>query len=171
MLRLQLGQQKGMADADFVLGEGLSDLGSKLCQVEASRNIRRAFAALGSDLLDGQRRPAEAHQGGETLRLIEWVNITALEILDNARLQSLGVAQFNDARRSGLQAGHLRGPESPGACDDLEVLAGGADHQRCKNPVRLDALGQFGERSQVKLAARVVRGPGPIGGKPRRSAR
>jgi hypothetical protein len=49
------------------------------------------------------------------------VNILALQVLHDLGFDCLGVGQFDDADRDGIEFGDSRGPETACSGDDLEL--------------------------------------------------
>ena len=156
LFRLEFGQQESMTDADLVFGKSFDDFGCKLRQPKPGSDVCGTFPALGADLFDTVLRFFEPHQGGKALCFVEWMYIPSLQVFDDAGLKSLGVAEFDDAYRRGFQPDNLRGPEAPGPCDNLEMLADRAHNQGREDPLCSDALGQLIERRFIEFAAWIV---------------
>ena len=71
-----------MTYTDLILGKGFGNGRGKFGQAKPRGHIGRIFAALGADLLDAVLRLLKPHQRGESLRLVQWMHIAALEVLD-----------------------------------------------------------------------------------------
>ena len=156
LLGLHFGQQESMADADFVFGKSLDNFGCKLRQTEAGSDVCGTLPAFGADLFDTVLRLFEPHQGGEALRFVEGMYIASLQIFNDAGFKSLGIAEFNDANRRSFESDNLGGAETPGPCDNLEMLTDLANNQRREDALRLDALGQLSESCFIESAAGVA---------------
>ena len=144
-----------MAQADFLLRECLNHCGDKLDQFQSSEDECRGLANLGGNLLDAVLRFVKPHQRGEAVRFVERMHVAALEVLDNAGFECLGIGQFDDADGRGFESGQLRRAIAPRSGDDLEVLAHGPHNERREDALRFDGLGQFAKRRLIEAAARV----------------
>ncbi len=82
--------------------------------------------------------------------------VASLQVLDNAGFKRLGVAEFDDANRRGFEPDNLSGPEAPGSCNNLKMLADRAHNQGREDPLCLDALGQLIQCSFIESTARIV---------------
>lgn len=80
-----------MAHADFLGIECLDNWRGKLGQTDSLRTICRCLSNFRGDLLDAVLRVFQVEQSFETLRLLQRVNIAALQVFDKLRLQRLGV--------------------------------------------------------------------------------
>ena len=69
-----------MAYADFLGIERLYHWRGKFGQSDAGRAICRRFANLRGDLLDAVLRVFQVEQGFESLRLLQRVNVAALQV-------------------------------------------------------------------------------------------
>ena len=135
---LQLGQQERVAHADFVFGKGFDNGGGKLNQSQSRCDVCGILANLGADLFDAVLRLLKPHQGGEALRLVERMHVTALEVFNDAGFKRLGVGQFDDADRRGFESGQLRRTVAPRSGHDLEVMVHGPHDKRRENALRFD---------------------------------
>ena len=79
----------------------------------------------------------------QSVRFVERMHVAALEVLDNAGFECLGVGQFDDADRCGFESGQLRRAIAPRSGNDLEVLAHGPHNERREDALRFEGLGQF----------------------------
>jgi hypothetical protein len=73
-----------VAYADFVGIERRDHWSGKLRQANSGSAICRGFAYLGRDLLDAALRVVQVKEGFESLRLLQRVNVAALQVLDLA---------------------------------------------------------------------------------------
>ena len=161
LVRLELRQQERMADTDLLPVEGFDHYGRKLGQFQSSSDKRGRFARAGGDLLDGVFRLLQVEKSAESLRLLHRVNVAALEVFNQLRLQRLGIGEVDDADGHGCGLGHLRGAVTPRSGDDLEALLGEWPHkQGRKNPLGADAVGQFLQGCILEDVARVGGGLG-----------
>jgi hypothetical protein len=79
---LQLGEQKGMAYADFLGIERLDHWRGKFRQTDTRGAVRWRLTHFCRDLLDAVLRVFQVKQDFESLRLLHWVNFAALKIFD-----------------------------------------------------------------------------------------
>jgi len=91
------------------------------------------------------------------LRLLDRVQILALDILDQRHLERLVVAELADDGRDFVQPRPLRRPPAPLASDDLEAVAVRADDDRLDDAARLDGLGEFDQRLFLENPAGLAR--------------
>ena len=156
---LKFGQQKSMAQADFVFGECFDRCGRKLGQAKARSNIPGALAAFGRDEFDGILRLLKAQERGEALRLVKRMHVLTLEVFDKLRLQYLSVGHLADAYRHGLFLSHRRATIPAFSENDLKTaLRAGANQQRLQYAVFTDAGGEFLHRIFVECLAWVSGG-------------
>ena len=71
-----------MAYADFLGIERLDHWRGKFGQADSLRAICWRFSNLRGDLLDAVLRVFQVEQGLESLRLLQWVNVAALQVFD-----------------------------------------------------------------------------------------
>lgn len=57
----------------------------------------------------------------EALRFFQWMHVPPLEILDQLRLQCLGIRKVDDADRHTFRFGQLCGAVTPRSGNDLEA--------------------------------------------------
>ena len=162
LVGLELRQQERMADADLLAVEGFDHDGRKLGQLQAeprhTAGFLPVFAAIcsmeyfGSSKLRRARKP---------LRFFHRVNVAALEVFNQLRLQRFGIGEVDDADGHGRGFGHLRGAETPRSGDDLEARSRERPHQQGReNALGADAFGQFLQGVVLEDAARVGLGLG-----------
>ena len=90
------------------------------------------------------------------LRLLDRVEILALDILEQGDFERLGVAEIADDRRNFVQARLLRRAPAALAGDDLEAMAVRTHDDRLDHAARGDRLRQFGQRFLVEGSARLA---------------
>ena len=99
------------------------------------RPTRRASSSL--------VRPRSSTRAAQALRLLDRVEVLADHVLDQRRLQALGLGLVADDRRHLLQAGLLGGAPAALAGDQLVAAVGeGADEQRLDDAAGLDRGGE-----------------------------
>ena len=102
---------------------GTHELEHGLRQRQEPQQVGDVAPALAESLGQPLLGVAEAvHQLAIALRLLERVEVGALDVLDDGELQHLGVVEVSEDRRQRVDAGELRRPPAPLAGDDL-VLA------------------------------------------------
>ena len=79
---LQFGEQKGVAHADFLGIERIHHRRGKFRQSNSGGAIRRRFPNFRRDLLNAVLRVFQVEQGLETLRLLQRVNVAALQVFN-----------------------------------------------------------------------------------------
>jgi len=156
---LKFGQQKSMAQADFVFGECFDRCGRKLGQAKARSNIPGALAAFGRDEFDGILRLLKAQERGEALRLVKRMHVLTLEVFDKLRLQYLSVGHFADVHRHSLFLGHCRATIPAFSKNDLKApLRAGPNEQGLQHAVFADAGGVLFRRPFCGRASRMALG-------------
>ena len=115
-----------------------------------------ALADLGGDLL--LREVVAVDQCAVCLRLLNRVEVFALNILDQRDLRGFKVALVEDNDRHFGQTCHLGRAIAPLARDDLIVPVRDLAHQnRLQDAVHRDRIRQFCQRLAFKDAARLIR--------------
>ena len=156
LVGLELCQQERMADADLLAVEGFDHDGSKLGQLQPASHIRGRLACSRCDLLNGVFRLFQVQQSAEAVGFLHRVNVAALEVFNQLRLQRFGVGEVLDTNGDSGGFGHLRGAVTPRSEDDLKALFAHRPHkQGRKNALGADALGQFLQGIILEGAARV----------------
>ena len=164
LVRLELRQQERMADTDLLAVEGFDHDGRKLGQFQSSSDKRGRLSRAGGDLLDGVFWLLQGKQGAESLRLLHRVNVAALEVFNQLRLQHLGIGEVDDANGHGCGFCHLRGAVTPRSCNDLEALLVQRSHKQGReNPLCADTVCQFLQGCILEDMARVGGGLGKDG--------
>ena len=103
-------------------------------------------------------RPEVADQGVAGAGLLDRVEVLADHVLDQRRLQPLGLLLVADHRRHLLDPGLLGGAPAALAGDQLVAAVGeGADEQRLNDAAGLDRGGQRRQRLLVELGPRLGR--------------
>jgi hypothetical protein len=91
------------------------------------------------------------------LRLLDRVEVLALDILDQRNLKRLRVGKIAHDRRDLMQLRLLRRAPASLARDDLEAVAVRPHHNRLDDAARLDRGGELVERLLAENAARLAR--------------
>src|SRR5436853_633346 len=86
------------------------------------------------------------------LRLLDCVEVLALDILDQRDFERLLVAEFADDRGNFMEPSALRRAPAPLAGDDLEAVAVRTDDDRLDQAARLDRGGEL-EQALLRAAA------------------
>jgi hypothetical protein len=128
LVGLELRQQERVTDADLLAVEGFDHNGNKLGQLQPVSHIRGRFASSGCDLLDAVLRLFQVQESAEAVGLLHRVNVAALEVFNQLRLQRFGVGEILDADGNSGGFGHLRGAVTPRSEDDLKALLGDWPH-------------------------------------------
>ena len=150
-------QGPAVALAELAGLEQLQRLVGKLEQADQVGDGGAAAADAARQLLFGQ--PQLLDQGRAGLRLLDRVEVLADHVLDQRRLQPLGLGLVADDRRHLLEARLLRGAPAALAGDQLVAAVGeGADQQRLDDAAGLDRGGEGGEGLGVELGPRLARG-------------
>jgi hypothetical protein len=161
---LELRQQERMADANLLAVESVHDVLRQFGQAEALHHIHRTLARLRGKLLDAVLWLIQVEKRTEALRLFQRVNVAALEVFDQLRLQRFGIGEMPDADGDSGSLGHPRGAVTPCAEDDLEAaLIQGTNEQWRENALAADALGQLFQGIVLEGTARVSGGLGKHG--------
>jgi len=82
LVGLEFGQQEGVSHADLLGIERLHHWLGKLGEPDALGDIGRRLSCLGRDLLDAVLRLLQVEQGAKSLRLLQWMNVAPLQVLD-----------------------------------------------------------------------------------------
>jgi hypothetical protein len=96
-------------------------------------------------------------QALDALRLLERIEVLALDVLDQRHRRGGLVGHVLHEHRHFVEAGNACGTHAALAGDDLEALGPDRSHEhRLHHALRLDALGQLVERAFVHARARLV---------------
>ncbi len=131
----------------------------RLRQFQKSQRVGDVTATLADDLRDIvlaviERVDQRLIAGG----FFERIQVGALHVLDDRKLERLRVGRFDDDDRHLVQAGALRGTPAPLAGDDFEfVLADIAHDDRLDDAALPDGCGQLFELGFGEMLARVAR--------------
>ena len=128
-------------------------------QVEQAQQVGHRDAAAPDAQADGLARQAELlDERGAGARLLDGVEVLARHVLDERRLERLGVVALAHERRDRLEAGDLRGAPAALAGDELVRAAGDRPHE---HRLQHAALAQrAGERLERGVVERPPRLPG-----------
>ena len=127
-----------MAGADFILEKCFGHCGNKLSEPYPSKDVGRAFGAFYGDLFYRILRLFKSQKCSESACFFQWVNVTALQILNDTGFNRLGIGQFNDAHGRGFKSGQMRRSIAPRSGNDLEMVVYGPHDKRRKNALRFD---------------------------------
>jgi hypothetical protein len=72
-----------MGNRQLVVIERLLRFGNELNQAQASADVRGRSANSGSDSFDSVCVGLKVNEGGVSLRLVEWMRVHALHVLDD----------------------------------------------------------------------------------------
>jgi hypothetical protein len=96
------------------------------------------------------------HEALESARFLNWVEIFALNILDERDLQRSFVGDLANDSRYAAQAGSLRGAPAPFARQKLKPRVKAAQNQRLNDSADLNGLSKLGQRLLTKMGAWLV---------------
>ena len=146
----QAAERARVALADPPLGDGVLDARSSssrrrvFATVDRARPTRVASSSwLNAELVD---------QLAVGVRLLDRVEVRALEVLDERQLELLAIGELADDRRDALQAGQPRGADAALAGDELVAVEGLGDEDRLDDAVLADARGERLELGFVAFA-------------------
>jgi len=153
---LELRQQGRVTDADLLAIECFDRARDKLGQAEARRHISRTLARLRGDLLYAVFRLFQVEQGAEAVGLFQRMNVAALEVFNQLRLQHFGIGHVLNTYGHGGNLGQLRGAVAPGSEDNLEAAFTKWPHkQGLIYPLVTDCLGHLFQSIVLEDAAGV----------------
>src|SRR5262249_9252277 len=157
-------QSASVTHLERALLEELADLGRELQQAQKVRDTRARAADCLRRLL--VREAELTHQALERARLLEWVEVLTLYVLDERDRDGGLIGDVTDDGRDVGEPGHRRRPPAPFSGDDLVALRLAVDrglerthHDRLHDPLRLDGVGEFSERLGPHVDARLVTSP------------
>src|SRR3546814_7163237 len=87
------------------------------------------------------------------LRLLDRIEVFALDILDQRDFQRFRLVEIPDDGGDAVKLRALRRPPPAFSRDDLEPAAMGTDDDRLDHSALADAVGQFLQRALVEVAA------------------
>ncbi len=145
-----------MSHADAVGKKGLGNGWDQLGQFDAPLHIGFALSGAGGNRRQSVGGIVQIQQGTEAERLLQRMNVLALQVFDDLRFDGLGIGQCDHAHRDGIERGEFGGTQPPRPGDDLVFLLFQLAHQkRRENALALEALCQLPEVVFVEAAARV----------------
>ena len=98
-----------------------------------------------------------ANQAIDALRLLERIQVLALDVLDQCHGQRGRVVDWLDQHRYQVEPSKLRGTEAPFARDDLVLTGIDRPHEdRLHDALYFDRFGEFGQCLRIHLCARLI---------------
>ena len=135
-----------------VLHHGLHAVG----QLQQAQRVGDMAAALADDLGELLLAVVEAlDQLAIARRLFDGVEVGALHVLDDGKLENFFVGEVARDDRNGVQAGLLRRAPAPLAGDDLVAALGRAHDDRLHEALGADRLGELGQLVLAEVLARI----------------
>jgi hypothetical protein len=128
-----------------------------LFQTQKTRSVTDGgpvFAGFCSYFFLGQMK--FAHQALVGARFFDWVEVLALDILDQSYLKRHLIGDFADDRRHTAEACSLRCSPAAFAGKKLIARSDSPQNQRLNNPAYPDRLGKFCQRLFPKMSARLI---------------
>ena len=154
-LRIVDGQEcAGMAGCDAAFLEQILDWLLELQQANGVGNRGAVFAGALGDLL--LRQVKFISQALEGVRLLDRVEIFALEVFDQRHLQRHLLRDIADDDRNAEQAGALRRSPAAFAGDQLEAPGDPADHQRLHDAAGMNRARKLVESFFAEARARLI---------------
>src|SRR5262249_1941032 len=92
----------------------------------------------------------------EALRFFDWVQVSALNVFDQSRLEHLPVVEVDDVYWHLGDAGGLSCAKATFTGDQLKLAAHSPNHERLENAVGADAFAQRGQLFVIKGLAGLV---------------
>ena len=126
----ELQQAQGIGDRDAALADALCDL------------VLRVAAGL--------------HEPSVAARLLDRIEVGALQILDEGQLQVLEPLGRAYHGGNGRESGKARCSKAPLAGDDAVAVAIGLNHERLQHPVRGDGVCEIPKVAFIEGGARLV---------------
>lgn len=146
----------GMARGELAFVEGPLQVGRQLREFQAAVDICRGTTHFSSNRFHSVAGGVSLEERLVPQGFIEFVDVLALQVLNDSQLQSFDVTEVHDAGRNAVFPGCLRGPPAPLPTNDLiAVCRYGADEDRLQDAVRLDVPGQLRQGCIVHAAAGV----------------
>ena len=134
----------------------------RLAQLEQAQQIGRRAARTADRACRGLVRHAEfLGQTMQAARLLERIQVLALDVLDQRHRRRRFVRDLADEHRDDVEAGEAGGADAPLAGDDLVALRPAAgvgersNEDRLHHSLRLDAFGELVQRFLVDPRARL----------------
>src|SRR5689334_7709690 len=91
------------------------------------------------------------------LCFLQWIQVLALDVLDQSELGGRRLVHLTDDRRDAVDSRALGRAPTPLASDDEEILTRGPKQDRLQHAALTDRLGELVERLLVELHSRLVR--------------
>ena len=135
----------------------------RLCELQQPQQIARRAARAADGigrLLMGHPELVDEPLDGRCL--LHRIQILALHVLDERHHQGCLVGHFAHDGRDLLEPRHLRGAPAPLAGDKFIAAIDRPHHDRLQHSLRVNGLGQLGERALIHPGSRLV-APGPDG--------
>ena len=129
-----------------------------LASAEQAQQVGHAAARAADGGCRGLVRHAElVDQALDALCFLDRVEVLALDVLDQRHGQRELVAHVAHQHRHRVQPGELRRTPAPLTGDDLELpVLHRANQDRLDHALRLDRVGQIGDRVRIHLRARLI---------------
>ena len=128
------------------------------CEVEQAERVRDGRARLADalgDVLLGEPELVDQLAVGQ--RLVDRVEVRALQVLDERDLELVAVGELADERRDPLEAGEAGRTHAPLAGDELVAVERLGHEDRLEHAVLADARRELLEHGVVEPVARLVR--------------
>src|SRR5262245_30601637 len=141
LLQLKSQQRPRMAHAQSASLDIVLQHLREFEQAQGIRNRRAVLAYIACHVLLPQVK-----LGLQTLVsacLFQWVQVLALQVLQQCQSQDFLVTCWFDERGDGLKAGHLRRTPAALSGDELEAIMVTAHDNRLQEPLRLEGTGEF----------------------------
>ena len=149
------GQQRPrVAGGDVAALHRRQDVVRQLQQAQGIGDGDAALADAPGNLL--LRMAAELHEAAVAARLIDRIEVGALQVFHERQLQVLDPLGRAYDGRNGRQSGKASRAEAALAGDDAVAVAIGLYHQGLEHPVRGDRVGEFLKLVAVERAAWLV---------------
>ena len=145
----------GVSDGEASIAQIDLNVGRELEQAQGVRHDSAALSDFDGDIFLTELKGA--HQFGVALCFFEWVEVLALEILDECQFQHGAVVSFAEDDGDFLQTSEMRGPPTTFTGDQLEAVAAFADDEGLDDALFLDGIGQFLKSDRSEFFARLER--------------
>ena len=117
---------------------------NQLGQLDSPLDVRLTFAASGGDRRRRVGGVFQLQQGTEAERLLQRMNVLALQIFNALRFDGGGIGQCDHAHRDGIEGGEFGGTQAPCSCDHFVFALLQLAHQKGReNALALEAGGKF----------------------------
>src|SRR6266852_2082124 len=125
--RLEPCNFKRVRDRQLCGIEGLLNFVHELGQTQASIDVLFRATDFFGERFDGIGIRLQLHEGGVAPRLVEFVHVGALQVLDKLQFEAFRVGEFADARRNGFPFRDSRSAVTPRTryeCKEAVLAAG-----------------------------------------------